>query len=88
LAVRFGIGFVRYEIAGLLFAAYAFSTYWVMGGYFLAAVLPLLTLPLGFKLVTSVMSVEPSPRYNGFLAQSGALLLGFGLLISVGFVLG
>jgi 1,4-dihydroxy-2-naphthoate octaprenyltransferase len=85
LAVRFGISFVRLEIATLIGASFALNVYWLEWG--LAAYLPCLLLPLALKIIWDVFSTEPSEAYNKFLAQAALLHLGFGLLLSVGLYL-
>ena len=85
LAVRFGVTFVRVEIASLIGAAFALNIYWLEWG--VAAYLPWVLAPLGFKLVWDIFSVEPSELYNQFLARAAALHLGFGVFLSIGLYL-
>ena len=86
LAVRFGKSFGRWEIAFL----YAFATlaclYWytvrpqaLWGVLIFTAVVGLLS----FSLVRKVFRTEPAAVYNKYLAQAGALLLGFSIAFSV-----
>jgi len=85
LAVRFGKSFGRWEIAFL----YAFATlaclYWYtvrpQAIYGVAAFTIIVGL-LSFALVRQVFRTEPSPVYNKYLAQAGALLLGFSIAFS------
>ncbi|UXR64913.1 1,4-dihydroxy-2-naphthoate octaprenyltransferase [Bdellovibrio bacteriovorus] len=85
LAVRFGVGFSRWEIAALSFLPFVLNLYWWFEGYKIAALVSLLALPLAFKLTKNVFNTEPSPAYNKFLGQAAGLHLVFGLLIALGF---
>jgi 1,4-dihydroxy-2-naphthoate octaprenyltransferase len=86
MAVRFGAEFSRREIAFLSISPFLINFYWMARGYWIAGLLPLLVLPLAIKLVQKVKNTDPSPEYNKFLAQSAALHLLFGILLSVGFL--
>ncbi len=88
LAVRFGASFSRYEIAFLCLVPFVMNLYWWVSGYKLAALISLAALPLAVKLVRNVFSTEPSPIYNKFLGQAAGLHLVFGILISIGFMIG
>jgi len=87
LAVRFGPRFVRYEILSLIALTFFLNFYWWENGFKVPALLSLLSLPLGVIVVKNVMSQEPSPIYNKFLAQSALLHCIFGGLLSLGFAL-
>lgn len=87
LAVRFGIGFARAEIIGLISMTFVLNAFWWVNGHTLAALLPLITLPLAIRLIKIIRTVEPSAQMNSLLAQAAALQLGFGLLLSVGLAL-
>ena len=87
LAVRFGPKFIRSEIVGLMTLAFFLNFYWWTEGYKLAAILPLLSLPLAFIILKNILTLEPSAQYNQFLAQSAFLHLLFGGLLSLGFAL-
>lgn len=87
LAVRFGKEFARNEIAALSFLPFVLNLLWIPLGYTLVALLPLLTLPIAWKVVQSVWQTEPSKEYNNFLAMSALLHLGFGALMCVAFYL-
>jgi 1,4-dihydroxy-2-naphthoate octaprenyltransferase len=91
LAVRFGIRFVRIEIATLIASTYLLQFYWLKSGFLkdgsMAAMMPLSFLPLALHIVRRIATQEPSSRYNDFLAQSALLHSGFGLIISVGLYL-
>ena len=83
LAVRFGVRFVRLEIATLCaFALLAAGAYWWTRAP-LAAALPVLATPLAMRLVKNVFREEPSRAFNRFLGQAAALHLLFGFLFSV-----
>lgn len=77
LAVRFGAGFARLEITGLILAAYGAGLYWWQAGFEQAFTLPLTVLPLGLFVVFRLWTTPPGPSYNRLLAMSGAQLLLF-----------
>jgi 1,4-dihydroxy-2-naphthoate octaprenyltransferase len=87
LAVRMGKGFARWEITLLIVLAFILNIYWIQQSLLIVALLPLAILPLGFSVIKNIFQNEPSPKYNKFLAQSAALHLLFGVLISLGFLL-
>lgn len=87
LAVRFGVKFSRMEIAFLIFAPFVMNLYWWFEGYKIAALVPLLALPVAAKLCKNVFTTEPSSVYNKFLGQAAGLHLMFGLLIALGFAI-
>ena len=82
LAVRFGIGFARFEIIFLMSAAILLGVYWWRTGHPRAAILPLLTFPIVRRLVVGVVREPPSPIYNRFLALAALIHLVFGLALS------
>jgi 1,4-dihydroxy-2-naphthoate octaprenyltransferase len=87
LAVRFGPRFIIGEYAALLAISYAIPLYLATSaqhGRFV--LLPLLTLPLGRKLMRAV-ATEQGPALNARLAGTAKLLLFFGILLTVGLVL-
>ncbi len=85
LAVRFGIGFARWEITVLALAAHAIGIWWLVNGRPLVFQLPLLALGIGGPLARWVWRLPPSPLYNRLLALSGIQLLGFALLFCIAF---
>lgn len=84
LAVRFGVPFARVEILLLAMIPFLLGIYWVLQGAYIAAVLPLITLPLARKLIRGVFAHEPSPIFNKFLGMSAGLHLLFGALLALG----
>lgn len=84
LAVRFGVGFARAEIALLVIVPFLLGWYWSEAGHFNAAILPLVAFPFGRRVVTGVFKNEPSPIFNRFLAMAAGLHLFFGLFLSIG----
>lgn len=84
LAVRWGVRAVRIEIALLCFLPFVLNGYWLMRGWLWASALPLLALPLAWKVANNVFRTEPSAAYNQFLGQAAGLHLLFGILWSVG----
>ncbi len=84
LAVRFGADFAKAEILILSFAPFLIGFYWVKNGALMAGTLPMLLLPLALVINKGVQSQRPGAIYNKFLAQSAALHLFFGVLLTVG----
>lgn len=87
LAVRWGARAVIYEYGVLLALAYAVPLFLATssaGGRFV--LLPLLTLPLGRKLMRAV-ATERGRELNARLAGTAKLLLLFGLLFTLGIAL-
>lgn len=87
LAVRFGPKFVRCEVAGLIGLSFLVNIYWWIEGFKIPALLSLLALPMGIIVIRNILTEDPSPKYNKFLAQSALLHLLFGCLLSIGFSL-
>jgi 1,4-dihydroxy-2-naphthoate octaprenyltransferase len=87
LAVRFGSGFARVEIAVLVAVPYLLGACWILAGHWWAAVLPLATLPLAARLVRGVWTEPPSRKFNVFLAQTALLQVLFCALAAAGLVL-
>lgn len=87
LAVRFGPAFARWEVAVLSFLPFLGSVYWWNHELHWAALLPLGIFPLASRVVGKIWHEEPSKAFNRYFAQSAALHLGFGLLLTLGFVL-
>ncbi|MES2962515.1 MAG: 1,4-dihydroxy-2-naphthoate polyprenyltransferase [Bdellovibrionota bacterium] len=84
LAVRFGVGFARVEIAVLAIVPFVLGLYWSQADHFNAAILPIVALPFARRVVTGVFKNEPSPIFNRFLAMAAGLHLFFGLFLSIG----
>jgi 1,4-dihydroxy-2-naphthoate polyprenyltransferase len=85
LAYRMGIDDFKKLIGIFLFLPFLFQFYWMIKGYLLAALFPLMMLKIAIGIFQSVLKQSPSRVYNEFLAQSAQLLLGFGLLLVIGF---
>jgi len=88
LAVRFGVGMVRFEyvlsiVAPLLIPVILIyqtdAHYWIL--------LTWLIIPLVIPPVKKVMRYQASPILNGVLAATGKLLLIYGILFSVGWLI-
>jgi 1,4-dihydroxy-2-naphthoate octaprenyltransferase len=85
LAARFGARFSRIEISILVLLPFALGiAFWPAYGYIAAGMLPLLALPLGFRLVGRIWSWQPSSAYNGLLALAGAIHAFAGVLLATG----
>jgi 1,4-dihydroxy-2-naphthoate octaprenyltransferase len=87
LAVRFGAGFARFEIGCLLLVPIFLSLYWYGQGFWFAAGLPLMLVPLVVKILVGVWRNSPGLVYNSFLAQAALLHLLFGIFLAIGFLL-
>lgn len=85
LAVRFGIRFARIEILALVLLPLLLGIYWYRYGFWNAAILPLLCIPIARRLIMGVFMHPPSPIYNRFLAMAALLQMGFGVLLAVAF---
>jgi 1,4-dihydroxy-2-naphthoate octaprenyltransferase len=85
LAVRLGQNFVKYEIMFLIVASFLAQIYWWGQWGWTSALLPLILIPLAFRLCKNIRKEKPSALYNKFLAQSAFLHAGFGVLITIGF---
>lgn len=85
LAVRMGKNFSRYEIAFFAVAPFLMNLVWWKVGFKIAALLPLIALPLAVVLLKNIFKTEPGALYNKFLGQAALLHLLFGLLLSLGF---
>lgn len=83
LAVRFGLNFARFEIAFFVIAPFLLGFYWYKM-HFGATVLPFMAFPFARRVLTGVMTNEPSPLFNKFLALAAGLQMVFGLGFAVG----
>jgi len=83
LSARFGPAFSRNLIDVLLFAPFALNLVWALGRP-VAALLPLLLLPLAISISKRVHALAPSRELNAELARSSLLYLGFSVMLSVG----
>lgn len=83
LAVRFGLHFARLEIAFFVIAPFILGAYWYKTHY-AAAILPFVSFLFARRVLTGVMTQEPSPLFNKFLALAAGLQMVFGLALSIG----
>lgn len=88
LAVRFGVTFGRVEISCLILLPYILNLVWLVNGYYLAALLPLVTLPLAWLFLRDIWVTDPSARYNKFLFRIILLNMFFGILFILGYRIG
>ena len=87
LAVRFGANFAKTEYAALTWGAYAtLPLLWIWGHTSVFVLLPLLSLPLLFRLLRTVRTVSGRPL-NAALGGTGQLELVFGILLTFGLIL-
>lgn len=87
LAVRFGERFAKIEIGLSIITPFLLNIMWVASGYWIGGLLPLLLIPFAIRLIYEIAMSRPSPSYNQFLGRAALLHLGFGILLSIGFVL-
>lgn len=87
MAVRFGRRFAVGEIALFAVAPLALGLWWAWRGEIFAAALPLLLLPLVWMIVRSARRDRGS-ALNATLGRSALLQAGYGLLFSLGLILG
>lgn len=87
LAVRFGREATRLQYSILVLGSYLVAAaMWIAGANWAWAMLPWLTLPLGFRLVRDVWRGEGAPL-NLALRQTAGLHLVFGFLLAASLVL-
>ena len=84
LAVRFGVGFARVEIAFLVIAPFLLGAFWGRTGAQSAAVLPIIAFPIARRVIAGVWKNAPSPIYNQFLAMGAGLQMLFAILLAIG----
>ena len=87
LAVRFGPGFSLWEFRILLLWAFAVClalAHLLKAGWIL---LPLLTLPLGYRLWTGLDKASSGMEFNKLLANTAALLSLYSVLLALGLIL-
>ena len=87
LAVRFGVGFARLEIAVFALGALAIGFVWWQNHFRGGFCYPLLLAPLAGWLVMKIWKTPPGRVYNRFLALGAALLLGFGIMFTIGMLM-
>lgn len=86
-AVRVGPRWGRFEVLFLLIVAYVLNGYWLTRGATFAFVLPLLTVPAAFKVVSTLLTTQASREYNRLLALSASVHMLFGVALCVGLLL-
>lgn len=86
LAVMLGRTFGRVEIAACALTPLLLGLVWLRHDAVLAALLPLLSLPLALGALRIVVREPPGPAYNRALARTAALQLVFGAFLVVGLV--
>lgn len=86
--VCFGPHAARWEITLLSLLPFVLGGIWLKEGQLGMALLPLLALPMVIKNLRSIWQTEPSSEYNRYLAKSAQSQLLFGLLLSIGILVG
>lgn len=87
LAVRLGRRGTYHEIDLALALSLALGFFWMSRGEWLAAILPLITLPLARSISLGVRRAISGEDFNGMLARAALFHGLFGLLLAVGFFL-
>lgn len=84
MAVRFGQNFAKLEIAGLLALSFLAGLWWLHRGQAWAFFMPLLCLPLAWRVTIGIWRMEPGPIFNRYLALASLNQLLFGLGLAGG----
>ncbi len=88
LAVRLGATGVRLEYLALMLASYAVPVWLFARGFSAWVLLPVATVPLAVLLTRTVWTSENGPTLNAALKRTAMLLLGFGVLFTIGLSVG
>jgi 1,4-dihydroxy-2-naphthoate octaprenyltransferase len=88
LAVILGERGAKIEIVALLIAPFLLGLYWVETPFSWAAVLPLVLLPFAVRVAREIWAMKPSGELNRYLGRCAFVHLGFGALLTIGFLLG
>lgn len=88
LAVVLGERGAKIEIAVLLLAPFIVGLYWVGTPFSWASVLPLVLLPHAVRVAREIWAMKPSGELNRYLGRCAFIHLSFGLLLTLGFILG
>jgi 1,4-dihydroxy-2-naphthoate octaprenyltransferase len=78
---------MRLEIFVLLVAPFLLQIFWVYKTQSLWMLAPLFLLPAALRLSWLVNRNEPSAQYNQYLAKAAQIQGGFGIVLSLVFVL-
>ncbi len=84
LAVRFGYRFSRVQYVALVALAYCVPFWFLANGYGLAALLPLVTLPLAVGVTRTVLTETSGEALNPALESTGKLLAAYAVAFAVG----
>jgi 1,4-dihydroxy-2-naphthoate octaprenyltransferase len=85
LVVRFGIDFGRCEVLVMGLFPFVLSYFWNELGYFWAAVLPWLVLPIATFIVRGVWNTEPGMKLTPYFGLTALLHLSFAVLLIIAF---
>ena len=88
LAVRFGYRLSRAQFLSMLALAYAVPFWFLLQGWSLAVLAPLLTLPFAARIAWTVLSETSGTVLNPALESAGKLLAAFAILFAAGLAIG
>jgi|APHM01.1.fsa_nt_gi 1,4-dihydroxy-2-naphtoate prenyltransferase (EC 2.5.1.-) len=84
VAVRFGYRFSRLQYVGLLGLAYIVPPWFAVVSESLWPLAPLVTLPLAFRVASTVVTETAGEELNPALERTGQLLAAFAVLFALG----
>jgi 1,4-dihydroxy-2-naphthoate octaprenyltransferase len=87
LVVRFGRRFGRGEYLAMLTLAAVVPLWFLVRGYGLAVLLPLLTLPYAARITRTVLTETSGAALNPALERTGKLLAAYAALFALGLAL-
>ncbi|AUX09388.1 1,4-dihydroxy-2-naphthoate octaprenyltransferase [Halalkaliarchaeum desulfuricum] len=88
LTVRFGYRFSRAQFLSMLALAYAVPFWFLLQGWSIVVLSPLLTLPFAGRIARTVLTETAGDVLNPALESAGKLLAAFAILFAVGLAIG
>lgn len=86
--VRKGRNFGLIQWFACIITSYILGIYWIVASpYFMAGILPLLTLPLYGYIAKKIVQEKPSRKYNNFLALTSVSQFLFAITFCMGLIL-
>ncbi len=84
LAVRFGKDFARCEIIALTVTPFILNIGWLLLGYGMVALMPLLLMPVAFVFARAIWKAEPGRVLNRYFGLGVLIHFSFGILLIIG----